>query len=208
MTSSHDTLAAFPRDARGSGPAHRLRKQGRIPASLMGHGAPQSLTLDAHDFARIVPPGKYGSAIVRVQIDGRDAGLALVKSVQVNTLRREILSVELQRVNLEQAVTVHVPIVLEGDAIGIAHGGLLETTLHSVSLKCRAAEVPAQITHDISALDLEETVLARDLDIPNGCELVALPDECVAVIHHKRVATAPMPEESLPAEGEEPAAAV
>ncbi len=187
-------LAVEARTSVGSNTARQIRRAGRIPGILYGHGTEQPISLDAHDFSTHVPPSHYGSFVVQVSLDGKSVGAALVAAVQVNTLRRQILHVDLQRVSSSDRVHVSVPVVLTGEPAAVRAGGVLEQFNHAVNLRCGAFEVPEQILYDITPLQLGDALHAGQLALPADAELLDKPDEVIALIVPP---TVPVSEEAI-----------
>lgn len=75
-----------------------------------------------------------------------------------------------------------VPITLQGEPAAARRGGVLEQSLHSLNLRCRADAIPEQIVYDVSSMDLGDLVHAGQLAIPADAELLDNPDEVAAVI--------------------------
>ena len=176
------TLQAESRTLVGTGASHKIRRGGRIPAVLYGHGTSQAISLDLLAFRALVRPDHYGSMMVDLVLDGKPAGKALVKGVQVNTMARTIMSVDLQQVSAADLVVVSVPIVLTGESPALRMGGVQEQFAHSVTVRTRADAVPEQITYDLSELGMDEAVHAAQLALPDGCELMDKPDETIVKI--------------------------
>lgn len=174
----------------GSHIARRLRKEGRIPGTLYGHGAPLAVTLDAAEFRGTVRPSHYGSQMVRLNIDDRDGDTALVKAVQIQPLGQRVLNVDLQRVSLSDEIVVSVSVVLEGDAPGVRAGGVLEQLVHTAALRCTAGEIPDAITVDISHLEIGDTVHSADIQLPAHSTLVEMASDVIAILAAPRVAEA------------------
>ncbi|HEY3417034.1 MAG TPA: 50S ribosomal protein L25 [Armatimonadota bacterium] len=175
-------LTLEPRAEHGSSVARKLRRAGRVPAVLYGHGEPMLVSLDTHEFQTSVAPSHFGSEIVRLQLDGQSAGEALVKSVQTNPVGHRVLAVDLLRVSGEDRLHVSVSVVLVGDAPGVHAGGVLEQMLHSVNLRCRAQDVPQQIVYDISNMQVGESIHFSHLSLPENCEVLDALEETIAVI--------------------------
>jgi large subunit ribosomal protein L25 len=175
----HVTITLLPRTGDGSGAARRLRRQGLAPGIVYAHGDTLEVAVDAHAFVHAVPPEHFGSAMVRLVLDGRDQGTALVKSVQFNPLTRQVLNIEFQRVVMDDRVQVSIPVVLRGEAEDQRRGGVVEQFARSVTLKCRVSDVPEAITFDISAMEIGDAVRAGQLALPMACELVSSSDEVI-----------------------------
>lgn len=178
----YPTLNCLPRTALGSNAARKLRQQGLVPTSVFGHGDPVSLTASQHDFSVIAHASHSGSQLVNLLIDGQDSGLVLVKAVQRDPIKQTLLNLELQRVSLQEELQATVVVVLEGEPAGVKEGGMLETTLHALHLRCAASLVPDNVTYDISAMQIGDTLKAGAFALPAGCTLLDRPDECVALI--------------------------
>ncbi len=72
--------------------------------------------------------------IVNLNLDGQDVGLALVKNVQVNTLHKQIMSIDLQRISLKEQLHIVIPLVLTGEPAGVHAGGILGIERHTVNV--------------------------------------------------------------------------
>jgi large subunit ribosomal protein L25 len=197
---TYSTLACARRDGTGSSIARQLRAKGKVPATVYGHGAPLSLVLDQHDFARVERESDSGSQLVQLSIDGVDGGLALVKSVQRSTLKRMTLHVDLQRVSLSQQLQVTVAVMLTGDPAGVTEGGRLEVILHALHLSSAAGSVPDNLVHDVSAMQIGDTLEAGTIALPDGCVLLDRPEECVALVRQPMRTAATATTEAAPAE--------
>lgn len=179
---TYPTLTCSLRTCTGSNAARHLRQQGLLPASLFGHGDPLMLVLDQRHFSKVQHSSQSGSQIVNLLIDGKDGGLVLVKTVQRDALRHTAVHLDLQRISLLEELQVTVSVVLEGEPAGLAEGGMLETTMHALHLRCAAGKVPDNVTYDISAMKIGDTLDAGSFALPEGCTLLDRPEECVALI--------------------------
>jgi len=184
----------------GKGAAGRLRRTGRVPGGLFGHGEPESVSLDATEFRKTVTPDQYGALIVKLVRDEQEIGAALVKGVQVDTLQHAVLNVDLQRVSMDERVSVSVPIELTGEPAGTRLGAVLDQTLRAVNLRCRVSDVPTLISYDVSELGIGENIHIQQLDLPAECDILDNPEEVVAVMLSP---TVPLEEERMEVEAVE-----
>lgn len=175
------TLHFETRIGSGSRDARKLRRAGRIPGTLFGHGDSQAITLEAVSFRRQIKPEHYGSTMVTLT-DGNQSETALVKEVQTDMLKNEILHISLQRVVAGDRVTISVPVLLHGEPLGVRAGGVLEQVVHSVNLRCGADQVPSHLDYDVSSLDVNDNVHAAQLALPAGVELLDHADQVIAVV--------------------------
>jgi len=102
-------------------------------------------------------------------------------------------------------MTFTIPIVLQGEAIGVEEGGVLSQILTAIDINCLPTNVPESINVDISDLELNSTISVFDItDIPDDVEIVTSEESTVATITPPREEEPVIEEEEL-AEGEEPA---
>jgi large subunit ribosomal protein L25 len=184
---TYPTLEVAARTGIGRSASHKLRRQHVLPASVCGHGESQSLQVDAKHFHTIMHGNAVGSLIVRLSIDGKDGGLALVKDVQHAPVTWAPIHVDMQRVSSKELLEVAVPVLLHGEPVGVHQGGMLETLMHTITLRCAADSVPANIEHDISAMEMGGILHTEHLTLPEGAQLVDRPDEIVAIVRRPRV---------------------
>jgi large subunit ribosomal protein L25 len=192
------TLAATRRTETGKAVA-RLRKAGRIPAVVFGHGLESiPVTLDGLEFEhlrRIV----HSNSIVELKIDGKDKHKVMIHGIAIDPRHRRLLHVDLFELKSGEEVTVDIPLHGTGESYAVDRlGGSL---LHSVDrLKVRALpeKLPEFLEYSIEVLaDFDAAVHARDIALPADVALVSDPDEVVARVVAPRAAevVAPVAEE-------------
>jgi large subunit ribosomal protein L25 len=192
-----DVLNVTIRKGLGKRDSRRLRDQGRTPAVLYGHGLENvNLSVCSQELAATV---RHGAKLVDVRGDVSDS--ALIKDVQWNTFGTEVLHVDLTRVSAEEAVEVTVAVTLVGEAPGAKQGGIVEHFLHEVEIRCPAGKLPDRFAVRINELNLGQAILAKDLVLPAGAELLSDPDAVVATC---QAPLAVEEEAVVPSEGAEP----
>jgi large subunit ribosomal protein L25 len=168
-------LEAEPRTEFGKGSARRLRRTGRIPAVLYGHGQDVvHLSLPAREFAAALRNGG-ANALLTVALDGKDQ-LALTKAVQRDPLTRQHEHADLLIVRRGEKVTVEVPVHVVGDP---APETLVGIELNTVSLQVAATSIPEAIEVDVTGRGVGEGILAGALSLPRGATLVTDPEALV-----------------------------
>ncbi|MEN0109471.1 MAG: 50S ribosomal protein L25 [Planctomycetota bacterium] len=190
-----DTLTLAKRDQLGSRASQRLRAAGQLPVVLYGHKeAVEHLTASTPEVRKAVAHHAQ-----MVNLTGDASGQALVKAVQWDTFHRELLHVDLQRVDASEKVTATIVLELKGEASG---AGVIEQTIASVEVEGPANKMPEVLHVDISKLQLgDNATLADILDLPAGVKPVA--EASTVVAHCVRPADAP-DMDSVAASGESP----
>ena len=125
MSTARPTLAAENREVTGK-LVHRLRKSGRLPAVVYGHGqGSANVSVDAHDFD-LLRKHTGPNALVDLSVDGKKAKPVLINQVQVHPVTRRPIHADLFLVNMTEELTVDVPLVATGESGAVVQlGGTL-----------------------------------------------------------------------------------
>lgn len=183
----------------------RLRRQGRIPATVYGHDVrPESIEVDARAF-RVVHGSAGDNQLIDLVLDGKRARPVLIHSTQVDPRRNTALHVEFYQANLRQKLTAHIPIHLVGEAPAVRQGLLALSVLDSVELECLPTDLPPFIEVDVSGLEeVGAAIHVGDLRIDEEkCELKTPRDEVIVHIVAPQVRAEEEEEVAPAAEAEE-----
>jgi large subunit ribosomal protein L25 len=195
-------IAAETRDEFGKGAARRIRREGRVPAVLYGHGTEtRHLTLPGHDIMLAL---KTPNVLLRLEGLKNGSEIALPKAVQRDPLKGFIEHVDLILVRRGEKVTVEVPIQVSGE---IAPGdGLLNQALVQIPVEADATNIPRGIDVDVEGMEIGQAVHASDLKLPPGVTLQVEPDTLVLHVIAQQVAEEPEAEAEAGAAPEAPEA--
>jgi large subunit ribosomal protein L25 len=156
------------RDWSGKRRNKRSRAAGKIPAVLYGHGK-ENLSLS-------VPADVLNAAVRQgtrvVDLTGGVTETALLRELQWDTFGINLLHVDFTRVSADETIEVSVSVTLRGEAPGMKEGGVIEHLVHEVLIECLASSIPEKFELNINALNLEETLTAASLKLPEGTKLL------------------------------------
>jgi large subunit ribosomal protein L25 len=170
-------LIAETRTEFGKGFARRIRRAGKVPAVLYGHGTdPRHLSLSAREFAHALKGG--ANTVLTLQLEGGDE-LALPKSVVRHPLRDYFEHVDLLLVRRGEKVTVEVHVNIEGIA---APGTLVLSDLTTLSIEVEALSIPEGLSVDLTGAQAGTQILAGDVTLPAGATLVTDPEALVVAV--------------------------
>ena len=164
--SNQNHLTVELRTEFGKGAARRVRRAGKVPAVLYGHGTqPVHITMPGHDAMMAL---KHANALLTLDIEGTEQ-LALAKDVQRNPIKPIIEHVDLVIVRKGEKVTVDVAVHTEGEA-----GPETVVTVESatVQVECEATHIPESIVVDIEGATAGTQIHASALALPEGVTLV------------------------------------
>ena len=194
-------IAAEPRNEFGKGAARRVRREGRVPAVLYGHGTDaRHVSLPGHDVLLALRTPN-----VLIRLEGLPGGseLALPKAIQRDPIRGSVEHVDLILVRRGEKVTVDVPVQVTGE---VAVDGLLDQQLVQIAVEAEATNIPTGIEVSVEGMEIGASVHAGDLTLPAGSTLAV--DAELLVLHVIAAPTAEQMEAGLGIEAEEVPAAV
>ena len=198
-------LKASVREQSGTRNSVALRQQGKLPAVVYGHKKePVAITLDAHEF---VDSLHHGNRIFDVDMAGAKDTL-LVKDIQYDYLGDTVIHADLMRVDMSERVKVKVMIKLVGTAVGTHMGGIIEEIMNRIEVECAVRDIPESLPVDIKGLELDKTLRAGEIALPEGFTLVTDPNAGVVGCHEPKALIAEEEEAAEGAEGEEVAEGV
>jgi large subunit ribosomal protein L25 len=141
---------------------------------------------------------KHANALLTIVVD-KDEKLAIAKDVQRGPVRQIIEHVDLLVVRKGEKLTVDVPIHLTGEPIS---GTIAMLEHNTLSILAEATHLPERVEISVEGLEDGARILARDVALPDGSELITDPEATVVAITIPRQAAI---EEEVPeeVEGEE-----
>lgn len=170
-----EVLTVQRRQDQGKHAAKRLRKAGRVPAVLYGHG---------QENVHLAVPVEQVDAALRhhsrvVQLSGEINEQALIRELQWDVYGLKVLHIDFARVSSDEKVRVTVAIELRGEAPGVREGGTIEHYLHEVEIECLVATIPEKLLVSVNQLNVGGALKVSDLDLPPNTKLLADPEAIV-----------------------------
>ena len=205
-------LVATTGRATGSPAARRLRTEGHIPGVIYGQGmAPISVTVERREL-RLALSGPAGSnTVLALEVDGQSYP-AVVKEMQRHPVKRTVSHIDFLQVNMNEEITVTVPLRLEGEAKAvIAENGLVDPAVDSIEVTTTPNNMPNEFVIDVSGMHPHDVIRLSDVPMPAGVTAVGDPDMPVVTVLVLRAtaedeaAAAAAAEAASEAEGEAPA---
>ena len=174
-------LKATVREQRGTQAAKKMRREGSVPGVVYHRGEKSiSIAVSGRELSHIVNTAENENILINLSIDtGKKAKdhIVLVKELQHDPIKRNILHVDFNEISLKEKITVQVEIVAKGEPIGVKQGGgLLEHTLRTLEIECLPTEIPPHIDVDVSGLVVNGAIHVSDLHLPANLKIVGDPD--------------------------------
>ena len=198
-------LQVASRTATGKGAARSLRRDGKIPGVIYGHGREaEAVTIDTSALNKMLFGISAGTTILDVAIDGRAPVKALIREIQRDSLRpAEIIHLDLYEVRGDEEITLAVPIRLTGIPDGVRNfGGVLDHVLRELEVEVLPSNIPDHVDLDVTALTIGHSLFVRDVKVENA-RVLNDPDTPICTVVAPRTEEAPaVVEEVVTAEPE------
>jgi len=168
-----ESLSIEPRNPGGKGAARQLRRGGRTPAVVYGHGItePLHVSIDPTALSTALQNPKGANALFNVDCPGGTHSV-MIREVQRHPVSRRILHVDLVAPNPERPLLLDIPIRLTGRSIGVATGGIVRNPSREVRILVLPATAPAAVEVDITELDHGDAIMASELQLPPNTRAV------------------------------------
>lgn len=160
----------------------RLRREGRIPGVLYGKGLESvPIHVDGPEFIRFLQrEGIY--SIFELQLPDGTKKKVFIKELQQDRIKDRILHVDFKEVKMDEPIDTETLLELDGEPVGVKEGGILQQQLRTVEIRALPDKIPSSLTLDIRGLGIGESVTLKDLELPEGVELLSDPEEVVASV--------------------------
>jgi large subunit ribosomal protein L25 len=186
-------LAASRRTVTGKA-VSRLRREGKLPAVVYGHGvASEPIQVDLREFDTLRRHvGR--NAIVDLSLDGARPRAVMVQAVQIHPVNRRAVHADLFVVRMTEEMTVDVTVAFTGESTASEKlGGTLLHLRETVSVRALPGDIPESLELDITPLDSFDAVLhVSDLQAPNGVTILTDEHEALARVQAPRVEEEPV----------------
>ena len=167
-----------PRIKTGNAAARELRRNGKIPVNYYYGGEEnQNMSIDKKVLHKAVQSGQH---VFEMELDGNTIYVT-VKEAQYHPVTEEIIHLDLLRVRRDVKMKFSIPLNLVGDSVGAIEGGIVSQSANVIDIECFPTDVPDSIDVDITNLELNGTVFANDIVLPDDTELLSPEDTTIAV---------------------------
>jgi large subunit ribosomal protein L25 len=178
-----EVVVAKPREGKFTkNAARRVRVSGKIPAVLYGSGhTPVAVEVDPKQISRILFSETGHNTIFDIEVTGQAAAKAMIVDWQREPIKDQLIHIDFKRIALDKALRVKVRVKLVGIPIGVkTAGGVLDQVLREVEIECLPADIPSNITVDVSNLEMFESLRVSGLPHSDAIKILNAPDATVA----------------------------
>jgi large subunit ribosomal protein L25 len=192
----------------GSRAVRRLRREGKIPGVIYGHGTDALPVAVVARELRVALNSEAGANQLLSLDTGSGTYLALAREMQRHPVAQTVTHVDFVIVRRDEVISADVPIALVGEATEVHHGdGLVEQQMFTLAINALPTDIPTSIEADVSGLTIGGQVRVSDLSLPSGVTTDVDLETAVVIGQPPRVVVEEEPVEGEAEEGAEGEAA-
>lgn len=176
------TLRAETGRRTGTRPSRRLRRSGKVPATLYGqHSEPLSIAVEARDLRRALTTEAGINALITLEVEG-EKHTSLARQLQRHPTKGDVIHLDFVKISLTDRVDVVVAVETVGEPEGVREGGIIETVSNSVNVNTLVTSIPDSINVDISGLGVGDALRVSDLPAIEGLEYLDDPLQTIVTV--------------------------
>ncbi len=175
-------LPATPREVAGSRTVRRLRREGGVPGIVYGGGEkPVAFQVDSRELRQALA---HAGAVLDLKIGGEGSTPVVLKDLVRHPVSGATMHIDLLRVRLDVKIQATVVVELVGteDAPGVKEGGVLEQINREVTIEALPNDIPDVIEHDVSGMQMNDTLTLDALHAPGSVTLLDDPETVIATV--------------------------
>ncbi|MEM8585085.1 MAG: 50S ribosomal protein L25 [Bacteroidota bacterium] len=162
-------IDAQAREDLGKKAAKATRRDGGVPAVLYGQTDPVHFTLNPLAVRPLVYTPDF--KVAEVNLDGK-SHKAIVKDIQFHPVTDEIQHIDFLSLTDGHPVKVAVPVKFVGTSPGVRGGGKLQQVMRRIKIKATPEKLVDHLVLSIEGLELGQSIRVRDIDVPEGIEVL------------------------------------
>lgn len=193
-------LDARPRET-GKTATKAVRKSGLVPCVLYGsHTAPVHFSVETLALRPLI----FGTETYRVEVavNGEDYE-GILKEIIYHPVTERPMHVDFLALTRGEALTMTIPVLLEGTSPGVKAGGVLTNPIHQIEIRAMPSDIPGSFHIDISELNLGDSLTVGDVQVGGSIEVLTDPELTIASVSAPAAAEEEVDEEDaeIAAEG-------
>jgi large subunit ribosomal protein L25 len=118
--------------------------------------------------------------LISLQVEEQGERTAILKDMQWDPIKGNLLHVDLFEVAMDQPIRVNVPLKLSGTPAGVKDGGILQFIMREIEIECLPSLIPEALTINVESLQVGDHFYVKDLTGLEG--ITVLEDEDQAIL--------------------------
>ncbi len=198
------TFEIKKREISSKGNLKRLRKEGFTPGVFYAKDVEEPYYFYIAE--KELNPLIYTSEthMVTLKTDDEKEFKAILKDVQFDPVRENVIHVDFQGIKFGEIITVQIPVVHTGASVGVKEGGILTQFIHKLDVECLPRQIPEKVELDITNLGIGDSLYVKDVTMKNA-KILNAEDAIIFTITPPKSVVEEVTEEAVEGEEEEKA---
>lgn len=155
------TIKGSERESVGKLSTKALRNAEKVPCVLYGGEKPIHFSADELSFKGLVYTSNAHTVVI--ELEGHQPYEAVLQDIQFHPVTDRILHIDFFQLFEDKAVSMNIPVRLEGNSPGVRNGGRLLFRKRKLTVRTLPANLPDAIMVDISKLRIGGTISVGDV---------------------------------------------
>lgn len=159
-----------------------------VPAVVYGNGLePKNLKIKAKDLSHVFAEAGE-STLINLTIDKKDKFKVIIKDVQKNPLKRNLIHADFHVVSMDKMIEVEIPLLFVGESKAVRElGATLIKSREFVNAHCLPGNLVNHLEVDLGLLEnIESMIHISDIKVPQGIEILEHANDPVATVELPR----------------------
>ena len=170
-------LEGITRESIGSASSKKLRRDGYLTANIYANGVENiQAAFKRGDFTKAVRAKE--ELALELTVDGKELKV-VIQEYQLHPVHGDVVHVDLRVAVPGQVTNYLVPVQTTGIAKGLKNKGVLQIQKKRMKVRGAIENIPTNFILDVTALDRDDSILVRDMDVPSNCRLMDRADVAV-----------------------------
>ncbi|MFA6636645.1 MAG: 50S ribosomal protein L25 [Candidatus Omnitrophota bacterium] len=181
-------LEAVLRRETGKGAAKLARREHMVPGVVYKGGETGLIVqVGQKELLKAIHTEAGMNAIINLKISNgetEDERTVIVKETQIDPLTDKVIHVDFHEISLSEKITVNIPIVIKGEALGVTEdSGVFTQGLWEMEIECLPTEIPEKVEVNVESLRIGDVIHVKDLPSLPGVTVLEDEDHVVASVH-------------------------
>jgi len=160
----HFEIKGEKRTDLGKNASRKLRKLDSVPCVLYGCGENVNFSATRAELRNLIY--SHNVYIVDIKI-GKKKYQAIMKDIQYDPISSKVNHIDFLELSDDKPVAIHVPLIINGQSIGVKAGGKLKKNQRLMHIKALPSYLPDIVEVDITDLNLNDSIRVKDVVIEN-----------------------------------------
>lgn len=159
------------------------RVNGRIPCVIYDRNGAEHFTVSHSNVRRLIFSPDF--SVIHLDVNGKKTK-AILKEVQYHPTTEDILHIDFIQLEDGYQVKADIPLRTKGVSPGVKAGGRLVQSVRTIKVKSTPENLVPELFVDISKLELGASIRVRDIQVPEGINIMTTGAVPVAIVEIPR----------------------